>query len=206
MEISRRNFIMKSAVAAAGLSFGMNAVIHAKEKDFKNGLQSIYPAVFEKEPFKFSIFSKTLQWLDYTEMARFVAEIGFDGIELTVRPNGHVLPEKVEEDLPKAVEAAKKEGISINMMVTSINDADDPYTEKILKTASSLGIKHYRMDWLYYDDNKSIDKNLTIIEAKLCKLAILNEKYKIIGEYQNHSGKYTPNSYFGSSIWDLLLF
>jgi sugar phosphate isomerase/epimerase len=31
----------------------------------------------------------------------------------------------------------------------------------------------------------------------------LNRKYKIHGEYQNHSGKYTPNPYFGSAIWDL---
>jgi sugar phosphate isomerase/epimerase len=120
-----------------------------------------------------------------------------------VRPKGHVLPENVEIDLPKAVAAARKAGISIYMIVTLINDADDPLTERILKTASSLGITHYRMDWLYYDDAISIDENLRVIQTKLSKLAALNEKYKIRGEYQNHSGKYTPKSYFGSAIWDL---
>jgi hypothetical protein len=53
------------------------------------------------------VFSKCLQWLDYPGMAGITAEAGFDGVDLTVRAGGHVLPERVEEDLPKAVEAAE---------------------------------------------------------------------------------------------------
>ena len=33
-------------------------------------------------------------------MAEVVAENGFDGADLTVRPGGQVLPENVEKDLP----------------------------------------------------------------------------------------------------------
>lgn len=203
MEISRRNFLVKSSLLAAGFSVGVNNILQAKQDNINELKETLLPNFKDKESFNFSVFSKTLQWLDCNEMAKFVAEIGFDGIDLTVRPNGHVLPENVEQDLPKAVEAAKKAGISIFMIVTSINDADDPIAERILKTASALGIKHYRMDWLYYDESKTIDENLAIIQTKMSKLALLNEKYKIRGEYQNHSGKYTPNSYFGSAIWDL---
>ncbi len=54
---------------------------------------------------KISVFSKTLHWIgDYQTLAETIAEIGFDGIDLTVRPDGHVLPEKVETDLPTASE------------------------------------------------------------------------------------------------------
>ena len=45
---------------------------------------------------KIHIFSKHLQFLNYEDMANAAAEMGFDGIDLTVRPNGHVLPEQVE--------------------------------------------------------------------------------------------------------------
>lgn len=200
MALSRRNFLMKSSLVAASLSVGITTVLNANESTEEVAGPGIMPAVKEKEPFRFSVFSKHLQAFNYNELANVVAEAGFDGIDLTVRAKGHVLPENVETDLPKAVAAAKEAGISIYMIVTLINDADDPLTERILKTASSLGITQYRMDWMYYDENISIDENLRVIQSKMRKLAALNEKYKIRGEYQNHSGKYTPNSYFGSAI------
>ena len=55
-------------------------------------------------PLKVSVFSKHLQFLNWEEMAQTAAAIGFDGIDLTVREGGHVLPERVEHDLPKAAE------------------------------------------------------------------------------------------------------
>jgi len=199
MNTSRRNFITKSLLLGAGVSIGSGSGLQANNSLFTH----TQPQTQNTGSFKFSIFSKTLQWLDYIEMAQVVAEMGFDGIDLTVRPKGHVLPENVETDLPKAVEATKKAGIGIDMIVTSINDADDPLTERILKTASSLGIGQYRMDWLYYDENLSIAENLKLIQSKMSKLEALNKKYKIKGQYQNHSGKYTPNAAYGSAIWDL---
>lgn len=205
MTLSRRNFILKSSLAAAGLSVGANTVLKADESATLITPSALLPSEATKDSFRFSVFSKHLHWLDYTGLAETVAAAGFDGIDLTVRAKGHVLPENVETDLPKAVAAARAAGISIYMIVTLINDADDPLTERILKTASSLGITHYRMDWLYYDENITIEENLKVIQARMSKLARLNEKYKIRGEYQNHSGKYTPNSYFGSAIWDLQL-
>ena len=152
----------------------------------------------DTEVFKISIFSKHLQWLNYAEMAQVAAQIGFDGIDITVRPSGHVLPERVAEDLPKAVNAIRKAGMNVYMITTAITDADEPTAEIILKTASALGIKHYRTGWLKYDAKKTIEDNLKDIEVKLAKLAELNKKYSIYGEYQNHSGEY-----FGAPIWDL---
>ena len=136
-------------------------------------------------------------------MAKVVAELGFDGVDLTVRPQGHVLPERVEADLPKAVEAVSKAGKKVYMLTTAINDADDPVTEKILKTASSLGIQHYRMGYGYYDKKRSVEESIGIVHKQLEKLAKLNEKYSISGEYQNHSGDYGSGIYFGGPVWDL---
>lgn len=152
-----------------------------------------------KGAFKISIFSKHLQWLDYAEMAKVAAAMGFDGVDLTVRPNGHVLPEKVEEDLPKAIAAVRKEGLEVYMITTSITNADDPTTERILKTASSLGIRHYRTGYYMYDDKFGVEENLVRIKSQLSRLAVLNKKYSISGEYQNHSGA----QYFGAPVWDL---
>lgn len=143
-------------------------------------------------------FTKCLQFLDYEELGAVLAEVGFEGADLAVRPGGQVLPENVEKDLPKVNKALRKAGVSIPMIVTSIVDPDDSFTEPILRTAARLGIKHYRMGYLSYDHGKSIPENLEDFKGVMARLEKLNRKYKIKGEYQNHSGRR-----LGGPVWDL---
>jgi sugar phosphate isomerase/epimerase len=147
---------------------------------------------------KVYIFSKHLHWLDYTSMADFIAECGFDGVDITVRKDGHVESERVEDDLPRAVEALKKVGKDVAMITTSILRDDEPHTEKIIKTAGALGVLYYRPGWHNYDPKLTIDENLKEFEKQLRGLVRLNEKYKIRASYQNHAG-----TSLGSSVWDL---
>jgi L-ribulose-5-phosphate 3-epimerase len=203
MKTSRRNFIAKSVLTAAGVATGINSLSASSVNDAEAGGTIAMGGTNDPAAFKISIFSKHLQWLDYKGMAEAVAEIGFDGVDLTVRPQGHVLPERVEEDLPKAVAAVRKAGKEVYMLTTAVNDADDPVSEKILRTAGSLGIHHYRMGYGYYDQKRSVEDSISLINGKLAKLAKLNEKHSISGEYQNHSGDYGSGIYFGGPIWDL---
>ncbi|MBT5903398.1 MAG: sugar phosphate isomerase/epimerase, partial [Opitutaceae bacterium] len=53
------------------------------------------------------IFSKHLQFLDYEAMAKQAAVLGFDGVDLTVRPKGHVEPADATRDLPRAAKALR---------------------------------------------------------------------------------------------------
>jgi sugar phosphate isomerase/epimerase len=147
---------------------------------------------------KISLFSKHLHWIGWEGMAQTAAEIGFDGLDLTVRPDGHVKPEQVEEDLPKVVEICHKAGVEVVMLATIIRDIAEPETEKTIKTATALGIKNYRMNWYHYDETKSIDNNLAEFKAKMKGLAAMNAHYKIKGAYQNHDG-----TWFGAPVWDL---
>jgi L-ribulose-5-phosphate 3-epimerase len=181
---SRREFIKSSVLAGAGLAIATKAGAANS--------QSV------PVPFSINIFSKNLQWLNYSDMAKVAAEIGFEGIDLTVRPNGHVEPARVADDLPKAVEAIRKAGIHVPMITTGILSATETHTEQILKVAGGLGIGSYRMGWLSYDPKISIDDNLKKFEEEFLKLEVLNKKYKIRGEYQNHSG-----AYLGSAVWDV---
>ena len=204
MKTSRRNFIAKSVLTAAGVAAGLNTITSASSRELNGSGTGFLNGAVDPDAFKISIFSKHLQWLNYKEMAEFVSELGFDGVDLTVRPQGHVLPERVEEDLPKAVEALEKAGKKVFMLTTAINNADDPVSEKILRTASSLGIRHYRMGYGYYDKKRSVEESINIVNGNLDKLAKLNEKYSISGEYQNHSGDYGSGIYFGGPVWDLI--
>lgn len=178
----------------AGIPLTLNLPQYHDFTTFESPGRSALP----NEKVTISVFSKHLQWLDYAEMGKVAADIGFDGVDLTVRSGGHVLPERVTEDLPKAVEAVRKAGLNVFMITTGINNVAAPYAENILKTASSLGIRHYRTGYLHYDEAKSVEENLEVMQKQLAELADLNKKYAIYGEYQNHSG-----NYFGAAVWDL---
>src|SRR2546423_1681783 len=86
MRSTRRNFVKNTMLTGALLPLYGN-------------LSSIFHSNVESR-LKIHIFSKHLQFLNYNDLAEAAVEMGFDGIDLTVRPKGHVLPERVETDLP----------------------------------------------------------------------------------------------------------
>ena len=144
------------------------------------------------------VFSKHLQFLDYEAMAKAAAEIGFDGVDLAVRPGGHVLPENVAEDLPRAVAAVKEAGLDVPMMTTAIIDPADALTEPVLRVASEEGIGAYRMGYLSYKDDLGIAESLAALRPQMEGLADLNAQYGLHGAYQNHAG-----TRVGGPVWDL---
>ncbi len=184
--ISRKAFIKQSAVAGLGLPLVGTRIL---QFPFKPGSSGKCPVC---------IFSKHLQFLGYDDLADTALEGGLDGVDLGVRKGSHVEPDRVEEDLPRAVEAIQKRGLQVPMMVTRINDSLDPKTERILNTAGHLGIRFYRMGYYRYEDSPGIEKSIEKIRPLFRGLAEINEKYGIHGAYQNHSG-----TYFGAPVWDI---
>ena len=89
-------------------------------------------------------------------MAATAEELGFDGIDLTVREGGHVEPERVQEDLPKVAKIVRAAGLEIPMITAGIVDADSPHAEAIIRTASEAGIPRYRWGWFSWSDNKKV--------------------------------------------------
>ena len=49
-----------------------------------------------------------------------VADHGFTGPDLTVRPGGVIAPERVAEDVPRATRVFAKHGLTIPMLTTVI--------------------------------------------------------------------------------------
>ncbi len=178
---NRRKFIETTlaAVAAAGLPAG------------KTWSATAVPPV--------CVFSKHLQFLNYKKLAQTCREIGLDGVDLTVRSGGHVLPENVTRDLPKAVETIRAEGLKVPMITTRLVDGNDPDAVPILKTASSLGIKYFRIGGAKYDLSKPILPQLDKFAAGLRRLADVAERYDISAGYHNHSG----TGQVGGPVWDL---
>jgi len=143
-------------------------------------------------------FIKFIQELSYADLAAQMADMGFSGIEATVRKRGYILPDRAEQELPRLAEALDKEGLSIGIMASDLKEATAE-CEKLLRIASSVGITHYRLGYLRYDLSKPIKPQLVDHRKRLLELAALNKQIGMTGLYQNHAGATTV----GSAVWDL---
>lgn len=164
---------------------------------FKTGVDKVtLPDPVQDYPLR--LFSKPLDAYDFDFICEVLVECGIGGLDLTVRPGGKVEPEKVDSLLPGLVDKAGKYNLAVDMMVTGILTAGDPYVQNILKTASSVGVKSYRLGWFDYDTGAGIQGSIKKHRESLAEIAELNRKYNIRADYQNHAGLRV-----GGPVWDL---
>lgn len=179
---SRRHFLKTTALAAAASTIA----------------RPVFAAT-PATPWKIIAFSKPFAQLGPDDTADLIADIGWDGIECPVRSkSGQIAPERVEEDLPKMVEAMKKRGKEVTIVTTEITKLD-PLAEKVLRTSAKLGIKKYRFGFTKYTKDKPVAETVREVGAALKDIAALNKELGIQGGWQNHSGV----DYVGAPLWDL---
>lgn len=145
-------------------------------------------------------FTKHLIGLSYDDIASLGAEAGYNGVESPIRPKGHIEPEKVVDELPKYIEALKKQGLEMTIMTSGINEVSkEQRTEEVLRTAAKLGVKRFRMNYYKYDLKQPIWDQLQEVRPKIKDLVTLCKEIGIQPMFQNHSGK----DYFGAPVWDI---
>jgi L-ribulose-5-phosphate 3-epimerase len=184
MNQSRRAFI--ASVAAAGAALPFISGMHSFNPSESTGN---YPV---------RLFSKPLDSYDFDFMCECISGAGIEGIDLTVRNGGKVEPATVETDLPKLVGKAARYNLVLDMIVSGIVSANDPYTERVLKAASASGIKNYRLGWFNYDFKLGVWESVLKCKKVIKEIDGLNKKFNITGSYQNHDGLYV-----GAPVWDL---
>lgn len=184
MKISRREWIRNSIITASAAALPASSMMAAETKS---------PAI------PVALFEKPLQMLNSEELAGQLAEIGFDGVEATVRKGGRIEPERAKDELPDLVAALDKHDLEILVMASSIARADQAHAEDTLRTAAKLGVNRYRLSGFRYDLKKPILSQLDALKPQLRDLAALNKELGMTAVYQNHAG----GSNVGGQIWDL---
>jgi sugar phosphate isomerase/epimerase len=146
------------------------------------------------------IVSRHLQWTSLEDAIEVAKLAGYDAIEWNVRSGGHVAPERVEKDLPRAIELTRKAGLAVPMITTSIQDASSPHAEAILRTAHGLGVRFYRGgQYFRYDYTKPLGPQLEALKPRIATLLALNQKYDMTWAYHTHSGL----GNIGGNVWDI---
>jgi len=141
-------------------------------------------------------FSKHLPRLDGKGLGRALKPLGFEGVDLTVRPGGHVDPQRVAQDLPRLVEAIRNEGLAVPMITTELLSASDPAAKPTLETASALRIPYFKPGYYKYSF-VDVRKERDAAGEKLRSLAALSAANGMRLGFHNHAG------YIGGNIWDI---
>ncbi len=130
--LSRRDFVALLVLGAA------------------SGRRSMAAKAASPQRFPIITFTKPFQNIAFDQTADVMAEVGFDGIECPVRKKGQIEPERVGDELPRLHEALKKRGVDLTLLTTDIVKVD-ALAEKVLRAASALGVRRYRLGYWHYD-------------------------------------------------------
>lgn len=138
-----------------------------------------------------ALFTKPWKALPLPDLAQHISSLGFDSIELPVRPGFQVEPDHIERDLPAAAKLLGEQGVRI-LNVTADIRLDD---ERLYSACAEAGIGMNRvMFW-----QRDLDYWSAEAEARRQLDAALPfcEQYDIQIGIQNHSGRFVPVNEMG---------
>ena len=187
-----RRQVVRSAVATTAMAI-VTAKAHALSPT-----QATKQA--EKVRPKICIFAKPIQDLTYEQIADLLAKYPVDGLEATVRTGGQVAPARVDEQLPRLFETLAKRSREFLILATNINTNKGFETESVLRCASKLGIRYFRMGYYRYKLDSPILPQLDAFARDARDLAAYSASLGMTALYQNHAG----NNYLGAPIFDLV--
>ncbi len=186
MTMNRRDVLMASAAAAV---VG-KAAAAAEDGAGKKNAAGVRPGPV-------CLFSKHLPMMKPGPMAKACKALGFGGIDLTVRPGGHVEPKVVEAELPGAVEAIRAEGMAVPLVTTELLEASDPTARPILKAAGKLGVPLFKPGYYKYA-YQDVRRELREAGGKLRGLCEVARREKVQLGFHNHG------EMLGGAVWDAI--
>jgi len=132
----------------------------------------------------FSVFTKPWK-MPLSELGPFVHGLGFDGIELPVRPGYQVLPENVGRDLPKAVRELAAHGVKIYSVA---GPADEP----TIAACAEAGVPVIRIMANIGPESYLASEAAT--QRWLDSLVPLLDRYGVTIGIQNHCDRFVANA------------
>lgn len=167
------------------------------------GLLAIQPQPFSRiipkaKDENLYLFTKVLQWVPLEDLPTVVQDMGFTGIDIAVRSNGHFQVKDLKEKLPPLVAKCASLGMQSPILTTELVGDHPQEMEEFVKIISGEGVVDYRLGWIKYS-SKQVLEELKEYNKQFKDLAELHQKYKVQGHYQNHAGNGV-----GGSVWELL--
>jgi sugar phosphate isomerase/epimerase len=134
----------------------------------------------------FSVFTKPWKTMPIPRLGEFVRDLGFDGIELPVRPGYQVKPENVVQDLPVVARQLAEFGVKIYSVA---GPADEP----TIVACAEAGVPIIRTMAHIGEDEHYLAAEARC-QREYDALVPLLDEYGVTVGVQNHSGRFVANA------------
>ena len=155
----------------------------------------------------FSLFTKPwkAEAMDLHRLGEFVAKLGFQGVELPVRPGYQVLPENVTRDLPKAAKTLAEFKVRIDSVAGPTDEATIAACHAagvpLIRTMAEVGGEGYLAAERRYQ--KLFDGLVPLLERNNVTVGVQNHSERFVSNacgLRALVGKYEPKHI--GVIWD----
>lgn len=134
------------------------------------------------------LFTKLFHGRSVNEIATTAQELGFDGIDLLIRPGFQLEPDRPEA-IPAAVRTLKSARLSVPMATTDLtNPAQLLTAERLLQTCAEEDIRLIRLGYWKYDPERGYQACLEDARRDLDALEALARKAGVRLAIQLHGG------------------
>ncbi len=148
------------------------------------------------------MFSKKLGSFSIDRLGKEVSALGMDGVDLTVRPGGHIRPQDAISTLPQAVDILESHGLKVPMITTSITDASDPLSGQIFEAAGRCGVDYLKLGYWKYEGFGKLLHQLKVVKKDLSEIQALAEEHGVAAGLHIHAGDYVSGT--GCLVYNLL--
>ena len=143
--------------------------------------------------------SKYFTDLTVQRLGRKAAELGYDGIDINVRPGHAIDPTTALAALPDAVRVWREQGLSCPMATAPVDflDPHSPEAEPMYAACESAGVPRLKMGMWRFNPGDDYWGSVDAARAALEGFAMLSERHGVQTCYQVHSGPYLGSNCAG---------
>jgi L-ribulose-5-phosphate 3-epimerase len=125
------------------------------------------------------LYSKVLSKVGVLDLPMILQSLGFDGVDLSVEPGGHILPDKADYHLMPALEAFTGIGLDVPMLTTGLVRAQDKDSQEVLGLATYIGVPFFRPGHWKCTGSVQIEMQLPFVQRDIANLAQLGRYTKM---------------------------
>src|SRR5688572_5246532 len=151
---------------------------------------------------KWMMFIKHLQTLPLAEAGRSIKQLGFEGVDLTVRPKGSIEPEVVRAKLPESIKTFADLGLKVPLLTTGITSTRDPYAAAIFESAAAHDIREIKLGYVPYKQFGTFETLMNEVARDLVGIESLAHSTGVRANLHIHSG--TDVTALAPVVWQLI--
>jgi sugar phosphate isomerase/epimerase len=136
------------------------------------------------------VYSGCFAKLPVALLPETVSGMGFEGVDLTVMPGGHVDPSKYMVQMDRAFQMFQDASLEVPMISTNYTSASQPFAYQVLYVAAQYGARFCKLGaW-----PEATGVPAALLRANLNQIAATSLQCRIASLIPNHAGSYPGRS------------